>query len=73
MLKIYYYNFLVLLFFLIESVHMHTPLYAHGVTGPSIFRKFLPEYRRLKSGGNFTSFILLKDIHLHPAVYIIMN
>jgi hypothetical protein len=34
---------------------------------------FLPGYRRFNSGGKFTSFILLKDIHRHPAVYITIN
>lgn len=77
MLKMYHHNFLVLQIFFfgggIESVHTHTALFAHGVTGPSIFRKFLPGYRRLNSGGNFMSFILLKHMHLHHVVYIIMN
>ena len=30
----------------IQSVHTHTALYAHGVTGPPTFRMFLPGHRR---------------------------
>ena len=44
----------------IESLRMHTALYAHRVTRPSMFRMFLPRYIRFNSeGGDFTSFILL--------------